>query len=166
MKNNDLPHAPPLYTPETLAAAGASRSIGYLLAQARRRLQELQDQELAGLGLTAAQFEVIIHLSRHPDSTPAECCRLLQHDPGAMTRMIDRLEKKDFIIRRHNPDDRRSFRLALTATGRALCPDILPRLSHAYNRLLAGFSPEEARLLEQLLLRIVDTPCAAPAEQP
>lgn len=148
-----------LYTPESLSHCEMQNALGYLIAHVKRRLEDILEQELAPLELTAAQFVVLINLHHQAESTPADFCRLLDYDPGAMTRLIDRIEKKGFIRRVRNPDDRRSVRLELTEAGLALCPQAMPRVCSAFNRLLHGFKPEEARQLESMLQRILANTC-------
>ena len=150
-------HAPPLYTPENIDLSCGKKSLGYLLSHTKNLLREIIEQELEPLDLTAAQFVVIIHLFHQPESTPADFCRILDYDPGAMTRLIDRIEKKGFIRRTQNPNDKRSVRLELTDAGRALYPEIQPKVCNAFNRLLHGFSPEESQQLHHLLERILQS---------
>jgi len=88
-------------------------------------------------------------------STAAELCKILIYDPGAMTRLLDRLEKKGVLRRARAKDDRRAVRLELTADGSRLYPMILEALVQVYNRLLRGFTKSDVRQLEQLLTRMV-----------
>ncbi|TDR82265.1 MarR family winged helix-turn-helix transcriptional regulator [Paludibacterium purpuratum] len=144
-----------LFTPEDLACRDSSQALGYLILGVKRRLTEILEEELAPLDLTAAQFAVIMQLHREEESTPAGFCRLLDYDPGAMTRLLYRIELKGFIRRQRNPQDRRSVRFALTDSGRALCPQMIAKICNAHNRLLAGFSHDEALLLKQMLQRML-----------
>ena len=147
-----------LYTPESLESGGVKNALGYLIAHVKRRMDDQLEQEMAPLGLTAAQFIVLINLHHQVHSTPAEFCRLLDYDPGAMTRLISRIEKKGFIRRVQNLDDRRSVCLELTEAGQALCPQVIPSVCNAFNQLLSGFSPAEAQLFESMLQRILTKP--------
>lgn len=155
MDTDPTPEASALYTVQNLASCTIQQPLGYLIVHVKRRLGEIMEQQLEPLELTAAQFVVIIHLVHQPDTTPAEFSRILDYDPGAMTRLLDRIEKKGFIRRVQNPQDRRSVRLELTESGMALYPKILPKICNAYNQLLHGFSQDEARLLESMLQRIL-----------
>src|SRR5258708_13350090 len=79
--------------------------LGYLLAVVRRRALDLLEPELAPLGLTAVQAIVIAGIASGT-TTAAGFSKLLQHDPGAMTRVIDRLEKAGYVRPRRNPPAR------------------------------------------------------------
>lgn len=83
-------------------------NIGRLVHRVRHALVTHIDSALASLDLTAAQWTVVIYLAEDLATTPAELSRLLHYDPGAMTRLIDRLEKKNIVKRAPSDADRRS----------------------------------------------------------
>lgn len=131
-------------------------SIGYLLNQARLELNYAIDQELADLDVTAAQFGVMARLAYQLADSPGGLCKSMQYDPGAMTRMMDRLEAKGLLLRtRDRNGDRRSVHLELTEQGKALFPVLQKRVVGVLNRLLTGFSTEEARQFEGFLKRLI-----------
>lgn len=132
------------------------RAVGRLLSRVRHLLLERVGERLASLDLTSAQWGVVVTLADGAASTPAELSRMLDYDPGAMTRLIDRLEKKDIVRRTRSTDDRRSVSLELTQRGRDLFPEIMPLIVGVYNELLTGFSKDEATQLENLLTRMLD----------
>lgn len=72
-----------------------------------------------------------------------------------MTRMLDRLEQKNLLIRQRSEADRRQVRLVLTDDGLALV-DQLPTVgAAAMNELAAAISPQELHSLEQILKKIL-----------
>jgi DNA-binding MarR family transcriptional regulator len=130
------------------------RSIGGLLGRVKMKMFEALDAELEPLGITAAQYIIIANLASGVDSA-SSLCRTVSYDPGAMTRMIDRLERKGLVRRVPCSDDRRVMRLALTEAGKALYPQLLERSVHVVNRRLRGFSKAEVQQLETLLQRML-----------
>jgi DNA-binding MarR family transcriptional regulator len=143
----------PIYATETFRP---SQAIGAHIALARRTIVEAIDAELAPLDISHAQWIVVMLLGDGAASTAAELCKILIYDPGAMTRLLDRLEKKGVLRRMRAANDRRAVRLELTADGSKLYPRILEALVQVYNRLLRGFTKSEVRQLEQLLTRMAD----------
>jgi DNA-binding MarR family transcriptional regulator len=142
----------PIYDIETFRP---SQGVGAHIGRARRTIVEAIDQELAPLRISHAQWIVVMLLGDGAASTAAELCKILIYDPGAMTRLLDRLEKKGVLRRVRTSDDRRAVRLELTAAGDKLYPRILEALVQVFNRLLHGFSKSEVQQLEQLLKRMV-----------
>jgi DNA-binding MarR family transcriptional regulator len=143
----------PIYAIETFRP---SQGVGAHIGRARRTIVEAIDEELAPLDISHAQWIVVMLLGDGAASTAAELCKILIYDPGAMTRLLDRLEKKGVLRRMRAAGDRRAVRLELTADGSKLYPRILEALVQVYNRLLRGFTKSEVRQLEQLLTRMAD----------
>ena len=143
----------PIYDQATIRPES---SIGYLLNQARLELYSAVDRELADLEVTSAQFGVMARLAHGMANSPGALCKSLQYDPGAMTRMMDRLEAKGLIRRtRDLKGDRRAVRLELTEQGRVMFPKLQARVIGVLNRMLTGFSAEEAKQFEGFLKRLI-----------
>jgi DNA-binding MarR family transcriptional regulator len=128
--------------------------IGGLIARVRVKLFEALDEELAPFDITAAQYVILVNLANGVDSASG-LCKGVSYDPGAMTRMIDRLERKGFVRRVRSPDDRRVVNLALTEEGKAVYPKLVARAAAATNRRLRGFTKAEAQQLESFLQRML-----------
>ncbi|HUL40341.1 MAG TPA: MarR family transcriptional regulator [Burkholderiales bacterium] len=131
------------------------QSIPYLMGRVRMSLHDTLDKELAQFDLTAAQYLVLLFLANGMASTASNICDILRQDPGAMTRMLDRLESKGFVRRTPDPDDRRTARLELTPEGKAAYPKILAAGVGVLNRILRGFSKGEIRQMEDFLKRML-----------
>ena len=132
-----------------------SLGVGAFIGRARRITVEAIDKKLAPLDISHAQWIVVMLLGDGAATTAAELCKILIYDPGAMTRLLDRLEKKGVLRRARAEADRRTVRLELTAEGKRLYPRILEALVAVFNRLLRGFSKSEVGQLERLLKRMV-----------
>jgi DNA-binding MarR family transcriptional regulator len=130
-------------------------SLGYYLTKARNVLVERMDRAVKPLGLTAQQIGVILMLSCGRGHTPYELSRAMSYDSGSMTRMLDRLEKKGFIVRTRSEADRRMVKLELTQQGREVAQQ-LPRLGAVVlNEQLQGFTEEDTATLTALLGRLI-----------
>lgn len=129
--------------------------LGYLVGNVRRALLEALERELAPHGITAPQAIVLFQLAHGEASHAAEFCRILQYDPGAMTRLLDRLERKGFLRRARAAQNRRMVRIELTAAGRAAVPRVMRAAIGVFNRFLAGFSKSEVRQLIGFLKRLL-----------
>lgn len=72
-----------------------------------------------------------------------------------MTRMLDRLEQKDLIVRSRCPDDRRQVRVGLSEEGQKLA-DRLPHIgAAAMNELVGVLAPEELATLTAILTKVL-----------
>jgi DNA-binding MarR family transcriptional regulator len=137
------------------------RGLGHIIGRVRARLlaaidaELARDEFLAPLEVTSAQLIVIVNLAGKECATSAsELCKGISYDAGAMTRMLDRLEAKGLVRRTRSPDDRRLVNLELTQAGKAAYPRLREISMRVLNRSLHDFSADEARTLEDLLVRV------------
>jgi DNA-binding MarR family transcriptional regulator len=130
-------------------------SIGQLLATTAILKDRLLDKYLTHLDITAAQFKVLFFIGHNRANTPAELCRELSIDSGSMTRMLDRLEKKELLLRQPCPQDRRSVRLRLSPAGQAMNEEAPQIATRAMNELVGCLSTDELDTLTVLLDKIL-----------
>lgn len=72
-----------------------------------------------------------------------------------MTRMLDRLEQKELLVRTRCESDRRQVRLVLTESGQALS-DLLPQVgAAAMNEMVGVLEDSELATLEKILTKIL-----------
>ena len=131
-------------------------SLGYLVTMVRRRLLDLVEPDFAQLGLTPVQAIIVMGLDAGVADTAADLCKTMQHDPGAMTRVLDQLEERGLVRRVRLAGDRRAQKLELTAAGRKALPAIKSAAVRASNRMLSGFSRGEAQQLIGYLKRLLE----------
>ena len=140
------------YDPKT---AETCRGIGRLIGKVRMEILDALDRELAPFDVTSAQYIILAALAEGGVDSASGLCRGVSYDPGAMTRMIDRLENKGFIRRVPCAEDRRRARLELTAEGKTVYPKLAAGASKVFGRYLHGFSRTETRQLQGLLERML-----------
>ena len=132
------------------------RSIGGLLGRVKLAMGAALDAELAPLDITAAQYVILMSIALGEADSASGLCKGISYDPGAMTRMLDRLERRGLVRRIAHPNDRRAFNLELTAEGKAVYPKLRACGMKVVNGFLDGFTPKEARQLEGFLLRMLE----------
>ena len=135
----------------------AEESVGYLTKRIVMSIVYQADKRLAKHDLTSAQWGPLMRMRTQGGSTVAELARWLQVDAGAMTRLLDRLEKKGLCKRVRSVEDRRVVRVELTAEGEAAIAEVPAVLADVMNAHLAGFSNTEWQALVGYLKRIVAT---------
>ena len=134
----------------------ANDSVGYLMRRVLLALTQDTDKRLEPHGLTHAQWGPLFMIRKSGSATVAELARELQMDPGAMTRLLDRLESKGLCKRLRSTDDRRVVNLALTEEGRKAADKVPVALAEVMNAHLAGFSEAEWQTLKGYLRRMLD----------
>jgi DNA-binding MarR family transcriptional regulator len=135
----------------------AEESVGYLMRRIQMSIVSQVDKRLAEHGLTSAQWGPLMRMQIGGGSTVAELARWMQVDAGAMTRLLDRLEKKDLCKRVRSTQDRRVVRVELTRKGEAAISNVPAALAEVMNAHLAGFTKTEWNALKSYLQRMVET---------
>ena len=115
------------------------------------------DKRLERHDLTSAQWGPLLRIKKVGATTVAELARWQQVDAGAMTRLLDRLERKGLCRRVRCSDDRRVVRVELTPAGEAAIVAVPALLCEVLNQHLAGFSNAEWVTLKGYLHRMLDT---------
>ncbi len=133
-------------------------SVGYLMKRVVGSIVYQADKRLEAVGLTSAQWGPLLHLQKNGGRcTVAELARSLLVDAGAMTRLLDRLEKKGLCKRERCTVDRRVVQVEITPAGAAAISDVPTVLADVMNAHLAGFSQAEWEALKTSLRRMVAT---------
>ncbi|HVU20717.1 MAG TPA: MarR family transcriptional regulator [Rhizomicrobium sp.] len=144
--------ARPFYSVETFAAR---RSIGYLIKRLNSLIVPRAESLFADADFTFSQWVVLMAVRDGIADTCAEIARHMDHDTGAVTRLVDQLEERGYLQRRRSTTDRRVVHLEITPAGKTLTKSLMPRLIGFWNAVLEGFSAEEATLLISLLTRLM-----------
>jgi DNA-binding MarR family transcriptional regulator len=133
----------------------AEESVGYLMKRIVVSIVAQADKRLDAHGLTSAQWGPLLRLRNSGPSTVAELARWLNADAGAMTRLLDRLEKKGLCKRVRSTEDRRVVQVELTPDGEAAIAEVPAVLAEVLNAHLAGFSKTEWQALKTYLTRML-----------
>lgn len=109
--------------------------------------------------LTGAQYNVLrILRGAEPDGLPCSAIgdRMISHDPD-MTRLLDRLAKRDLITRERQSDDRRVVKTRITSAGlellRSLDQPVREMHKGQFRHLTAAQLKSLSELLEEVLHR-------------
>jgi len=118
----------------------------------RRRFE--QGAALEALGLTRNQGFVLVYIAQQQGLSQARLAELLQIEPIALVRLLDRLEEVGLVERRLDPRDRRVWRLYLTA-GAGPMLERIRRINRAVGaEALAGLATAEQTALIEVLRRL------------
>ena len=91
-----------------------------LLACSTEIEQYIRQRLRTRFGTTLARFDYLAQLQRHPDGLRMNVLsRYLMVTGGNVTGLTDQLVKDGLVERSDDPEDRRSYRVALTPQGRA-----------------------------------------------
>jgi DNA-binding MarR family transcriptional regulator len=107
---------------------------------------------LKGEGLSATQYNVLRILRGAPEGLPCGeiASRMITRDPD-VTRLLDRLEKRELIARSREAKDRRTVMTRITPGGLKLLVRLDEPVQAAHRKQLGHLGRERLRALAELL---------------
>ena len=128
---------------------------GHLISLAARGFARLSEARLKPLGFGLGHLPVLVALQDGRASTQRDLARFAKVEQPPMAQMLARMERDGLIRRAPDPADGRSSRITLTEAAEARLPDAIATLLRGNQEVLSGFTEEEARLLVDLLTRLI-----------
>jgi MarR family transcriptional regulator, multiple antibiotic resistance protein MarR len=126
-----------------------------LLGRLWSALLEAHDEALEPLGLTARQGAVLMNCARGEANTPAELAAFNGLDVSSMSRMLDRLEKKQLVVRARSGKDRRQVVVKVTPKGQALLRRGVPVAARVAAKAWRNVTEEERKALHSIVYKIL-----------
>ena len=121
--------------------------LGLLLHDAARAIRKRFEQRTSGLGLSSAQWRLLAIVSREGRATQARLADLLEIEPISVSRLVDRMEQGGWVIRTHDPADRRVRIVVPTETSLSAYAEIKATANEVYDEALAGLGTTERAAL-------------------
>jgi DNA-binding MarR family transcriptional regulator len=111
-------------TTATIEATQLADLTFKLLANCQEKEARLAEQ----YGLTQAEFRCLRLFGSHASSNNKQIAERMNLSPSRLTRIIDGLVKKNYMLREIDSDDRRNMRVTLSKQG----TEIVQKLNNAY----------------------------------
>lgn len=109
-----------------------------------------------GLPFTRHQARVLLSIARHQGESQAVVAAMLDIEPIALVRMLDRLHEEGLVERHLHPSDRRVRTLWLTPAGWSALDRILKINAEVRDEACAGMSPAAREAVRAALRSIKD----------
>jgi DNA-binding MarR family transcriptional regulator len=128
----------------------------FLLAQLGAHAASQFAERLGVLELAPADAGILRLLRVAAGLSQQELAEKLQIHPSRLVAILDKLEKRGFVERRENPDDRRLYSIHLTRDGGEILQKIGRVAMEHQDALLTALSNREREELAAMLLRVAD----------
>ncbi|MBA2941836.1 MarR family transcriptional regulator [Paenibacillus sp. CGMCC 1.16610] len=112
------------------------------------------DRDIRKHGLNRTEFGVL-ELLYHKGAQPIQQIgsKVLMSS-GNITYVVDKLEKKEFVVRRTSTEDRRLVFAEITVKGKQFIEEVFPQHIEVIESAVAGLTAEEKRVASQLLKKL------------
>ncbi|MGH7094398.1 MAG: MarR family winged helix-turn-helix transcriptional regulator [Stellaceae bacterium] len=138
------------------APAALQPNVGALLhdvARGMRRRFERRARQ-TGLPITRLQARVLLRIARGEGDSQATVATILDMEPIALVRTLDRLHREGIVERRPHATDRRIWTLWLTPLGWRVVEQMLAINREIREETCAGLTPGERTTLLDMLDRM------------
>ena len=118
-----------------------------------KKFEKLQRKIIQKDNLTTAQYSILQQLWKTDGvkfKTLADQCCCSQ---STITGIVDTMVKKDIVIRKDHPEDRRIKLVVLTEKGKALEKET-PKINDILDNCCSGFDPNDVEILTILLKKL------------
>jgi len=130
--------------------------IFVILLKAADSLSSAADQLMKANGLTSAQYNVLrILRGAGPEGLPCNTIaeRMISRDPD-MTRLLDRMEKRELITRERQKEDRRVVKARITDGGLKLLKQMDAPIRELHKSQFAHMTSARMKALMDLLTEV------------
>ena len=126
-------------------------TLPFEIGETAHALRKAFDRLAVGLGVTRAQWKVLFKLTRKPGLRQVELADLLDLEPITLCRIVDRLEEAGLVERSRDPEDRRAWKLHVTAKAQPLIEKLQGVGARLVDEAFAGIDPNDIEIARKVL---------------
>ncbi|MBN1625872.1 MAG: hypothetical protein JW944_05050 [Deltaproteobacteria bacterium] len=123
-----------------------------LLASTRRIVFRLRNRELAKYNISPAESGVLLLVSglEKNKATPSNLARLLMRQPHGISMLLDRMEKKRLVKKKHDLGKKNLVRIELTEKGLTKSRQAV-KSNGVIKEIICLLNPQQRKSLERYL---------------
>lgn len=135
-----------------------SSIVFYTIDKAIKSYKQYAQKQLktAGFELTIDQWLVLKSIQEDSDARQQDIADKAFKDVASITRIIEALVQKGYLLREFHSKDRRRFKLLLTDKGTETLKAMQPYTMANRKKALDGISNDEIEALSKTLSKIID----------
>lgn len=146
---------------DPLAAFDLLAAPGHLLRRNHQRSYELFTARI-GEVMTRQQFALLLALAQRPGSSQNDLVAATGMDKSTLKEMIGRLVARGWVQRGRDAADNRAWTMAVTAEGKAILHDLLPRVAAAQRDILEPLAEEDRATFMRCLRVLIGLEASGP----
>ncbi len=132
-------------------------TVLYTVEQTIKEYRKISQKNIKKIvsDITVDQCLLLIVINKNSDYSQKEIAELIFKDNASITRIIELMVKKEYLIRKTNELDRRKFNLEITEKGKKTIELLTPVIHKNRQIALEGLSENEIELLDKILTKII-----------
>lgn len=122
-----------------------------------RTARQIINENLRPLNLSSAEGNILLHLWTQGQAMGQDqLVEQLDVSKPAVSRTLDSLEAKGFVLRQQDPDDKRAHRVCMTDKARAIGPAVEQAYNQLYTLAMQDISQDDLDEFVRLFGRIAE----------
>ena len=130
------------------------KSLAFWIFTAAHAIESSLNEELAPLGITIRQVQILGILAIHGEAVQSEIADMLRVEPSSVVRLLDRMERDGWIERREDPADRRRKIVRVTDKATPVWKQIMIHGGRVKQRALENIPETDIEATHRTLTRI------------
>ncbi len=127
------------------------KSVSFWVGFTSHLFETALNNELAGTGITLRQVQVLASLALHGNLSQTDLANILRIEPSTLVRILDRMERDEWIERCNDPDDRRKKLVRPTNKVTEKWDTIIERGEAMEQRAVSGLGKKQLQVLKDTL---------------
>jgi DNA-binding MarR family transcriptional regulator len=142
--------------PSQHSAPDLERHLGYWLRRVSNHVSGAFAWALQTRHTSVAEWVVMCRIKEQPGAAPGELAEALDLTRGAVSKIIDKLEAKNWTARSTKPGDSRVQLLSLTRQGSRVLPQLAKIADQNDRQFFDGLEADERATLRRLLGKLAE----------
>ena len=126
-------------------------NIGLLIHDVARLLRVLYDRQMASIGLTRSQWWLLTYLFFKDGINQSELAILMDIEKAPLSRLLDRMEMKGWVIRKSENKDRRIKNIYLSESVKPLISSMREKAANYRDESLSILTDNDLNKLKDIL---------------
>ena len=133
------------------------RYIGPYIGIARRVMEKRINKNFSteGFDLTLHHMIVLTHLWKKDGQNQRTLCEFAGRNKTTITRTIDNLEKRNYVLRVPDTADRRNKLIYLTHKGKEIQQKLMPIMKQSMEEATEGVDSQELEICKKVLRKVI-----------
>lgn len=130
--------------------------VGSIMSVIMRNFLKQQTAKFYQMKVTIPQFAILNFLGTKGDHKMTDMAKFMNVSTAAMTGIVDRLAKYGYVVRKHDPDDRRIVQVKITPKGADLVKKSFQQRRQMIMDMFGRISQKEREDYLRILTHIKD----------
>ena len=126
-------------------------NIGLLIHDVARLLRVLYDRQMSSIGLTRSQWWLLTYLFFKDGINQSELAILMDMEKAPLSRLLDRMEKKGWVIRKNESKDRRTKNIYLSESIKPLISSMRDKAAEYRRESLSILTDKDRNKIKTIL---------------